>query len=184
MNVQLDLGGSFDYSSHCVSFSEKWYVIHTKPRREEVALANLERQGYECYLPYAIMEKVYRRKVETVKVPLFPRYLFVRLSNSCQDRSWAPIRSTHGVSRLVTFGDRAIHVDDKIVELLRKRELARLTEALFCQGDTVVINEGPLVGVEAIFQTSCAERRSMILLDMLSRSVSLWVDTAQLGKVD
>lgn len=27
-----------------------WYLIHTKPRQEHIALTNLERQGYTCYL--------------------------------------------------------------------------------------------------------------------------------------
>ncbi|MDR0735595.1 MAG: hypothetical protein LBF51_01965, partial [Zoogloeaceae bacterium] len=28
-----------------------WHLIHTKIRLERRALENLERQGYECYLP-------------------------------------------------------------------------------------------------------------------------------------
>jgi hypothetical protein len=27
-----------------------WYVIHSKPREERLALANLANQGYVCYL--------------------------------------------------------------------------------------------------------------------------------------
>jgi hypothetical protein len=34
-----------------------WYLVHTKPRQEDVALANLERQGYECYLPQLRIER-------------------------------------------------------------------------------------------------------------------------------
>ena len=30
---------------------EAWYLIYTKPRRERAALENLERQGYQAYLP-------------------------------------------------------------------------------------------------------------------------------------
>ena len=28
-----------------------WYLIHTKIRQERVALENLERQGFKCFLP-------------------------------------------------------------------------------------------------------------------------------------
>jgi hypothetical protein len=81
-----------------------WYLVHTKPRQEEIALANLERQGYECYLPQMRIERVRRRKAEVTTEPMFPRYLFIRLDSSDQGKSWSPIRSTLGVSQLVHFG--------------------------------------------------------------------------------
>ena len=34
-----------------------WYLIHTKPRQEHIALTNLERQGYTCYLPHCALKK-------------------------------------------------------------------------------------------------------------------------------
>jgi transcription elongation factor/antiterminator RfaH len=115
-----------------------WYLIHTKPRQERIALTNLERQGYTCYLPLLRVEKIRRRKAEVVSEPLFARYLFVRLDTSDNGPSWAPIRSTLGVSQLVRFGTRPAKVEDHMVDLLRDRELAQPTEALFSQGDMVV----------------------------------------------
>ena len=32
----------------------RWYLIHTKPLSEVLAQTNLERQGYQVYLPRAI----------------------------------------------------------------------------------------------------------------------------------
>ena len=61
-----------------------WYLVHTKPRQEDVALAKLERQGYECYLPRMRIERIRRRKAEDATEPMFPRYLFVRLDSSDQ----------------------------------------------------------------------------------------------------
>ncbi len=28
-----------------------WYLVHTKPRQEQVALENLQNQAYPCFLP-------------------------------------------------------------------------------------------------------------------------------------
>ncbi|MEN9764019.1 MAG: transcription/translation regulatory transformer protein RfaH, partial [Pseudomonadota bacterium] len=39
-----------------------WYLVHTKPRQEDIALMNLERQGYTCYLPRLSVEKARRRR--------------------------------------------------------------------------------------------------------------------------
>lgn len=159
-----------------------WYLVHTKPRQEDLALANLERQGYQCYLPQMRIERVRRRKVEVATEPMFPRYLFIRLDSSDQGKSWSPIRSTLGVSQLVQFGARAAKVDDALVDLLRQRERTLPTEAMFHSGDSVVITDGPFAGIEAIYQTADADRRAFILLDILSKPVSMQIDAGRLRK--
>lgn len=159
-----------------------WYLVHTKPRQEDVALANLQRQGYECYLPQMRIERIRRRKAEVATEPMFPRYLFIRLDSSDQGKSWSPIRSTLGVSQLVHFGARAAKVDDTLVDLLRERERALPREAMFHSGDSVVITNGPFAGIEAIYQTSDAERRAFILLEILAKPVSMHIDAGRLRK--
>jgi transcriptional antiterminator RfaH len=159
-----------------------WYLVHTKPRQEDIALANLERQGYECYLPQMRIERIRRRKAEVATEPMFPRYLFIRLDSSDQGKSWSPIRSTLGVSQLVHFGARAAKVDDTLVDLLRQRERALPTEAMFHSGDSVVIADGPFAGIEAIYQTADAECRAFILLEILSKPVSMHIDAGRLRK--
>lgn len=159
-----------------------WYLVHTKPRQEDVALANLERQGYKCYLPQMRIERVRRRKVEVATEPMFPRYLFIRLDSSDQGKSWSPIRSTLGVSQLVHFGAGAARVDDTLVDLLRQREQALPTEAIFASGDSVVVTDGPFAGIEAIYQTADAEHRAFILLEILAKPVSMRIDAARLRK--
>ena len=32
---------------------KRWYLVYSKPRQEELAKANLQRQGFVCYLPMA-----------------------------------------------------------------------------------------------------------------------------------
>jgi transcriptional antiterminator RfaH len=58
-----------------------WHLIYTKPHQEKVALDNLTRQNYQCYLPLIHTEKILRGKKILSKEPMFPRYLFVRLSH-------------------------------------------------------------------------------------------------------
>jgi transcriptional antiterminator RfaH len=159
-----------------------WYLVHTKPRQEDVALANLQRQGYECYLPQMRIERIRRRKAEVAIEPMFPRYLFIRLDSSDQGKSWSPIRSTLGVSQLVHFGARAAKVDDTLVDLLRQRERSLPTEAMFHSGDSVIIADGPFAGIEAIYQTADAERRAFILLEILAKPVSMQIDAGRLRK--
>lgn len=166
------------------SANTDWYLVHTKARQEEVARLNLERQGYECYLPQIRIERVRRRKAEIVTEAMFLRYLFIRLSRSEQGKSWSPIRSTLGVSHLVYFGAKPAKLDEALVDLLRQREQAIPVETMFTSGEIVRITEGPFAGIEAIYQTTDAEQRAFILLDILNKSVLMQIETGQLSKRD
>ena len=123
-----------------------WYLVHTKPRQEKCALENLHRQGYQCYLPTLPSEKLRQGLLMVADEPLFPRYLFIRLGQGDSAKSWAPIRSTKGVSRLVSFGIEPARVDDDLIELLRTQETSVQTEPerLFKQGERVRLTEAPL----------------------------------------
>lgn len=162
-----------------------WYLIHTKIRQERVALENLERQGFECFLPLIRAEKLRRGALQVVQVPLFPRYLFIRLGTGLESQSWAPIRSTVGVSRLVTFGQTPAKIEDELIAQLQvKTDSAEVQLRHFEPGEQVVVTDGPFVGVEAIYQMADAEGRVMVLLNILSKHVKMAVPPASIRKVN
>ncbi len=152
-----------------------WHLVHTKPRQEKCAQENLERQGYQCYLPILPIEKL-RQGIMTVgEEPLFPRYLFIRLGHGNSTKSWAPIRSTKGVSRLVIFGTEPAKVDDYLIELLQHQQALVQTEPqrFFIPGEKVEIRDGPFAGLEGIYQMSDGERRVIVLIELLSKPVTV-----------
>ena len=162
-----------------------WYLIHTKIRQERVALENLERQGFECFLPLIRAEKLRRGALQVVQEPLFPRYLFIRLSTGLESQSWAPIRSSVGVSRLVTFGQTPAKIEDKLIAQLQvKTDSAEVQLRHFEPGEQVVVTDGPFAGVEAIYQMADAEGRVMVLLNILSKQVKMSVLPASIRKVN
>jgi transcriptional antiterminator RfaH len=156
-----------------------WYLIHSKPRQEKVALENLERQGYPCYLPVLRLEKLRRGALVVLDEPLFSRYLFVQLDTDSSARSWTPIHSTRGVSRLVRFGVEPARVDDALVAYLRQQQ-AQEVKRLFEPGQRVQVIEGAFAGVEGVFQIDDGQARAMVLIELLSRQVRLPVAAAQL----
>ena len=101
-----------------------WYVIHTKPKQEARALLNLSNQGYECFLPRHKKQVVRRAAVVTQVEPLFSRYLFIQLDTNLSGKSWGPIRSTLGVSKLVVFGNEPARVESGLIHLFKQRELS------------------------------------------------------------
>lgn len=157
-----------------------WYLIHTKPRQESVALENLRRQGYDCYLPLFQREAVRRAKVQTVQEALFPRYLFIHLDSSLQGASWSPIRSTTGVTQMVRFGSTPARVDDALIEALRTREQHSVPAPRFEPGQTVHISAGPLAGLEAVYQCTDAQQRAIVLITIVSQTVRTQLDAAHL----
>lgn len=162
-----------------------WYLLFTKPRQEKTALENLERQGYQCYLPILQSEKLRQGLLTVSEEPLFPRYLFIRLGQGGAAKSWGPIRSTRGVSRLVSFGLEAAQVDDRLIDLLREQEALMQQEPvrLFNPGERVRLTEAPFAGVEGVYQMADGERRVMVLIEILSKPVAVRVAPANLRKV-
>lgn len=162
-----------------------WYLVHTKPRQEKCAQENLERQGYECYLPVFHREKLRQSGVIIACEPLFPRYLFIRLGQGHADPSWTPIRSTKGVSQLVRFGANPAKVHDGLIDRLRATEAAvqSAPERLFTLGDQVKLVDGAFVGIEGVYQMADGERRVMVLIELMGKPVVMKVDPASLQKI-
>ena len=165
--------------------SENWYVIHTKPRQEQRALSNLQQQGYQCYLPMIAIEKLSRERVSIIEEPLFPRYLFISLDASRYGQNWSPIRSTWGVSGLVSFGIEPAKINSGLIDMLRQQEhsLRMKPQRFFLEGEALLIAEGPFAGLEAIYQIPSGESRSLILIELMGKSVQMQIDIANLRKV-
>ena len=160
-----------------------WFVVHTKPRQEELALSHLQRQGYACYLPRIRVERILRRKLQLVMEPMFARYLFIQLDSSPSAKSWSPIRSTVGVSQMVYFGSKPAMVDAALIHELQSREASFPEQILFKTGDRVQIKQGPFAGLEAVYQIKDAQQRALVLLELLSKKVTLPIDPAHLSAI-
>ncbi len=165
--------------------AESWYVIHTKPRQEQRALSNLQQQGYQCYLPMIAIEKLSRERVNVVEEPLFPRYLFISLDASRYGQNWSPIRSTWGVSGLVSFGNEPAKINGGLIDLLRQQEqgLSEDPQRLFSAGETLLVADGPFAGLEAIYQMASGENRAMVLIELMGKSAQMQIAPASLRKI-
>jgi transcriptional antiterminator RfaH len=157
----------------------RWYVIHTKWAGETVAESNLQRQGYEVYLPRLQQTVRRRRRLQERIVPLFPRYLFLRLNEGSQ--VLGPVRSTTGVTSVVRFGSSYATVPDQLIRALQAR--ADPETGLHCMpppalpapGSAIKIAEGPFDGLEGVFECESGENRAVVLLNMLGRNTRVQV---------
>ena len=126
---------------------ERWYVAETHPQSETRALDHLRRQGFAAYLPRYLKRRSHARKVDTVRAPLFPGYLFV-----CMDvarTQWRAIRSTLGIRHLICVGEKPVPVPEGVVEEIRANEGADGLVPMdapppFRAGEEVLVTNGPL----------------------------------------
>ena len=150
----------------------QWYAVRTKPRQEAVALEHLERQSFTSFLPLIKTPRRRQGRWQSGVEPFFPGYLFTKIDCGTQDV--APIRSTRGVIGLVRFGNELRPVPKGVVERLVASQAERDTPIdpaeLFKPGSEVLIANGALAGVKAIFQASCGQDRVILLLELLGQT--------------
>ena len=166
-----------------VNTDRNWFLLTSKPHKDEVAEFQLRNQGYDVYRPLAKRLRTQRGKVVTKVESLFPRYMFIHLDDGVND-NWAPIRSTTGISSFVRFGTEAARVPEALIIALKQQEAYLGERAIdldrFHSGDKVVITDGPFRGLEAIFQKYDGEERVIVLLEILHKQTKLAITPGQL----
>ena len=149
---------------------QRWYVLRSKPQKEDVLCMEVSVRGHEVYYPTLNVQPVNPRS--KCKRPFFPGYLFVHVDLDEVGLStfrWMP----YSIG-LVCFGgepaimhEALIHSINQRVEKLNKAGFPQ--KSAFQRGDPVRIMEGPFVGYEAIFDaTISAGDRVKVLLELLS----------------
>jgi len=152
--------------------NRSWYLVYSKPKKEQLAELNLRAKGIEVFFP-RISYPDSGGKIPHI-APLFPNYLFAKfhLPAHYNQVIWAP-----GVRRLVSFGESPYPIDDKLVEFFLEKTDATGTIAALSTlraGQNVSINRGPFSGLVGIIQDPPnAKQRVRILLDILARQVSV-----------
>lgn len=154
-----------------------WYVVRTKPKQEFRALENLENQRHVCFMPTIKVEKTRCGKLHSHVEPLFSRYLFMQLSTA---ESWTAIRSTRGVSNLVSFGGRYATLSNECIDALRNAQM--LVQPIYEPGEKVIITTGPFIGFEGVYQMMDGDARALVLIELLSRPQKLPIALEALKK--
>lgn len=157
-----------------------WYLVQCKPRQSRRALEHLERQGYQCLLPLYQIERTHKGQLQELDEPLFPGYLFINLSKN--DDNWLPIRSTRGVSHIVSFGGLPASIPDSVIDHLRYPR--PVTSATFASGDRVSITDPGFEYVEAIFLEKNGDDRVLLLLKLLQRNVIVRVPLRNIKRAE
>ena len=104
------------------NLDKKWFIAQIKPNSYNSAIQNLERQGFETFLPKMEITQRQENKFIVKNVYVFPGYMFV-----CFDQhiiTWTKINSTYGVSKILAFNKKPSEISsDLILELKNRYEI-------------------------------------------------------------
>jgi transcriptional antiterminator RfaH len=154
--------------------SKEWFILQFKPNSHHQAAKNLNRQGFETFLP--LIDSTSRKLSRFVNTsrPLFPGYMFIRFDRA--ESKWHKINSTYGVSRLVTFNSTLESIPTRFVDALMKRyDLSGklLPIQKLKKGDQVTISKGPFANFIATVEKYEADQRIWILIDLMGRKTKI-----------
>ncbi len=148
-----------------------------------MALADLTRQGIECYLPMLHEVKRYEHKYREVDLPLIRSYLFVRLNES----GYHPVVACPYVSGFIRFGEEIVSIPEEEMDLLRRivgeAQLSGAEEGIFDEGDIVEIIGGKLTGIKGTLIEHKGKNQVAISLNAIGYSLIMDIDPAHLRHV-
>jgi transcriptional antiterminator RfaH len=161
--------------------SKEWFILQLKANAHHRAVKNLNKQGFETFLPLHDVTSRKTSRFINATQPLFPAYMFITFDKKRSD--WSKIKNTYGVSRLITFNSILKSIPTEVVNnLIERCDLAGklLPEKKLKNGDQVKVLSGPLASFIATVETYETDQRIWILLDLMSRKAKVQIPSENL----
>jgi transcription antitermination factor NusG len=158
-----------------MSTLQPWFALQTKPKNEQKIGRLLREKGYECFTPMYRLKRKWSDRTVEIDFPLFPGYIFCRFSPTVLGKAI----STQGVIRIVGFGGQPAEVaveEIEALQMLTQSNLLREPWKYLPDGTPVLVETGPLAGVQGIICADGNKRQLIISVTLLQRSVAIRLD--------
>ena len=157
---------------------KKWYVLNTKPKKENQVESLLLAGGFTVYNPKFIQDnRVFS---------FFPGYEFILFDYPEQYRL---VKYTRGVKKITGYMEGPVAIEEKVIQSIRMREINGFVELdKYGEepevGDEIRVMEGPLKGLRGIFKKELTQNdRVLILMNYVSYQGKIIVEKKKLKKV-
>jgi transcriptional antiterminator RfaH len=154
-----------------------WFVAHTRPRCEKKLVRFCERREISALLPCYRAAHKYRGKTAVFRKPLFPGYVFLRVSGEQR----MSILQSDCVANLLEVIDQETFAR-QLEEILRALETdleIRLAPTIG-EGTRVMIKHGPLRGIEGFVEKRYGTNTVLLRLDFIGQAAAVKVDATDL----
>ena len=159
--------------------SRNWYAVFTVPQNEKSVAKHLHLREVEHFLPtYEEVRTWKNRQRVKVVLPLFPTYVFARISPSERAR----VLAAPGVLRIVGTSREPIPLPDDEIEFLRSDLCRAKTEPYreLLVGQKVRVRSGVMKGVEGVLVRKNNGSRFVITLELINLHAAIEMSAQEL----
>jgi transcription antitermination factor NusG len=160
----------------------QWFATFTLPQNEKSVLKQLDIRSVESFLPTYETIRIWKnRQRKMVTLPLFPTYLFVRISRAERGQ----VLRCPGVLHIVGNTKEPIPVPDAEVEFLRSNVCRRKVEPFreLVIGERVRIKSGVMQGLEGTLVRRSSSLRFVLTIQMINQHAAIEVDAKDMEPV-
>lgn len=153
----------------------QWFAVRVRSNFERIVTAHLRERGYQEFAPFYKAESQWSDRKKEIERFLFPGYVFCRFS--AENRRG--VLTTPGVVDLVGCGKLPVAIPDEEIERVRQMVQSGLLVSPWPYlevGQTVLIERGPLAGLEGILAEVKGRYRLIVSVNLLKRSISAEVE--------
>jgi transcription termination/antitermination protein NusG len=150
----------------------KWFAVWTRSRQEKSAAAVLGTLGVPHFLPLKSEVHQWSDRKQTVTIPLFSGYLFVRIDVARDGR--LQVLKTPGIAGFVGNQTGPLPIPDQQIEDIRtilEKRVSCDVLPLLSEGDRVRVVRGPLTGVEGRLLRNNSSTRLAISIEMIHKTL-------------
>jgi len=155
-----------------------WYVVQTKPQKEDVVCKQLNMAGLETLNPKVkTLSRGYR--------PLFPNYIFLRW-NLKEAHNYHLVKYTRGVNKVLGTPEYPVPLDDSVIHVIKERlnSTEVLEQNTMRVGRKVKVKRGllqDLIGV--LDKPVSADGRVQVLLKIHERQMKAMISCKDIALV-
>ena len=162
-----------------------WYVIQTKPKKEEDAKFYLSTRGLEIFSPLMETFLIRNGRINKELKPLFPGYMFGRFD---LEQNYSLVKWGRGVKKVLgSGGTYPSPVSEELIEIIKKRtdrDGVVRKNYQFETNDRVRIKSGPLRDLLGIFERWVSDNdRVRVLLNLIGYQPSIELHYSMIEKV-
>jgi len=163
---------------------EEWYAVQVRARHEKKVAALLEEKHVTNYLPVVSVVRRWSDRRMRVEFPLFPCYTFIRMDGSPEN--CMKVLRTSGVLRIVGRGCEPLVIPEKQIEdvrLLLSRGIPCCEHRFLNVGERVRVRGGIFDGLEGILVACNSDRKLVLSIPSIQRSIAIRLGDCQIEPV-
>jgi transcriptional antiterminator RfaH len=161
-----------------------WYVIQTKPKKEEEATSYLSTKGVEIFSPLLETFSLRNGRMNKEFKPLFPSYIFGKFD---LEQNYPLVRWGRGVKKVLGYGGYPISVAEEVIRIIKDRtdtDGVVRRRSVFRPNDVVRIKSGALKDLLGIFERWVSDNeRVRVLLNLIGYQPAVELHYSMIEKV-